>query len=159
MLGTLAMACILLGNWKKIHGTTEFLHYSKLGVKKKMDIENQLKIALSMSSFTSEIPINLRITHSPVLSKNVLLATHCSTVHCSRDSSILLANTGNKKVNQEKVKCSINFSGLDARYCCPWTSGFWGTTSIISWSLCNSIDTCFKLSPRKKERNWDGGNG
>lgn len=152
MLGTLALACTLLGNWKKTHDTTEFLHWSKLGVKKKTDIENQLRIALSMSAFTSEIPINLRITYSPVASKNVLLV-----IHCSRVSSILLANTRNKKVNLEAVKCSTNFSVLVAHYCCPRTSGFWGTTSAISWSLCNSTDTCFKFSPHERKKlRWKG---
>lgn len=107
-----------------------------------------LRIALSMSSFNSEMPINLRITYSPVASKNILLA-----IPCSRDSSILLANTGNEKVNQETVKCSIN---LSAHYCCLWTSGFCGTTSIISCSLCNSIGICSKLSPHKKETEMEG---
>lgn len=96
------MACILLGNWKKIHDITEFLHWSKLDVKKKMDIENELRMALSMSSFTSELPINLKITYSPMVSKNVLLA-----MHCSRDSPILLANTRNKKVNWETVSAVL----------------------------------------------------
>lgn len=71
-----------------------------------MRVEKQLRIALSMSLFTSKMSINPRKAYSPVVSKYVLLATHCS-----QDSSILLAKTRNKKVKGETDPCSINFCG------------------------------------------------
>lgn len=146
------MVCILLGNWKKIHDTMKSLHWSKLSVKKTTAIENQLRTALFMSSFTSEIPennsIKLSVTCSPVVSQNFWLA-----IRCSRDSSTHFANSRNKPRDCPAqrylrwIRCSLLLS-MD-----QW---LWGNHWFHFWSLCNSIDIPFKLPPEETETEMEG---
>lgn len=106
-----------------------------------------------MSSVTSKIPVTLRITHSSLVSKTVLLP-----IYCSRNSSILFANTRNKKENQETVKCSINFRVgqlLIIAVHGPVAFGeplvsFPGVCVILLISVLNSP------APRKKEGEMEG---
>lgn len=146
MLRTLARTS--LSSWRKTHETSQYLHWGKLDVKQKMDIQNQLGIALSMSSFPSEIPINPRVTYGPVVFKNASLDRYCS-----RDSPMLLANTRNKKVNWEIVKCTqFTVLVLSISVHGPVTFGellesFLGVCVILLISVLNS-------SPKRKTETW-----